>query len=285
MHTSKPKFILNNATIEKADFIIAGVPDESRSYSKRKGVSKAPDAIRHFSSNTEILSPSPKDIDCKVCDIGNIKRDEVQKIVSEIIDIDKIPIIIGGDHSITLDVLKAADSKRDQFSLVYLDAHPDAVVTIPDYYGSVIYDVSRLANVNMKTSYIIGARSFEREEVNSLKEIGINVITTIDIVKQGIRNTLKEVNSNLGRNSYLSIDMDCVDPSFAPGVSEPVPGGLTSAEILYLIDGLSKRINIGVDLMEVNPVYDHNNLTVSLATMILTQAISSIGSIKANIRR
>jgi arginase family enzyme len=124
--------------------------------------------------------------------------------------------MVSFDHSVTFESLKAVDEGQSKFSLVYLDAHPDAVPTLPHYYGSVIYDASKLTNIDMKSSYIIGVRAWDQEEVAIVDEIGINLVTPAEIIEEGMKNMCRRVSDNLTGNVYLSIDIDCIDPTFEP---------------------------------------------------------------------
>jgi len=268
-------------TVESSKWVLFGVPDESESHSYRNGTARAPDHIRKISRIREVFKrdgkesiaqPEQGQISDNVFDYGNIKKKDVSSMVSHLLSKNKKPIMIGGDHSITFEVLKGLNKK--DISVIYLDAHPDFVCSSHSYYGSVLCDASRLKNINLKKSVEVGIRAPEKEELINLKKKKITTITPFDVAERGIKKIVDEIKKRVGKNVYLSIDVDSVDPAFAPGVSTPVPGGLTSNEFLYLIKQLSKLNLIGFDVVEVNPKYDVNEMTAHLAARAIAEIIS-----------
>lgn len=278
------KFAWSNADrLEEADIVIIGVPDESGSHSSRKSASKAPDRIRQVSSERDVFvregmktlaMPELSTINKRVLDFGNVKKDEVADVVKKIVSNDKIPIVIGGDHSITTKAVNATSEVIDDVSVVYFDAHPDFICSTKEYYGSVFCDISE--SINVSRSMQIGIRAPEPEEIENLKRMSITVLTPLDVLDIGLRNLADLVVKKMGKNVYISIDMDCIDPAFAPGVSAPVPAGLSSNELIYLIKSIAGNGIIGMDLMEVSPDYDVNDSTSHLAARIIAELISSI---------
>ncbi|HWY35682.1 MAG TPA: arginase family protein, partial [Nitrosopumilaceae archaeon] len=158
-------------------------------------------------------------------------------------------------------------------SLVYFDAHPDFISSTQNYYGSVFYD--SLSYIDLKSSLQIGIRTPEQEEIENLKKYDVTVITPLDIIKNGIVETEKTITNKIGKNVYVSFDMDAIDPAYAPGVSVPVPMGLRNTEAMYLLKSLAKR-TIGIDIMEVCPDYDVKDRTSHLASRMIAEIISSI---------
>ncbi len=157
--------------------------------------------------------------------------------------------------------------------MVYFDAHPDFIGSTQNYYGSVFYD--SLSYIDLKSSLQIGIRTPEQEEIENLKKYDITVITPLDIIKNGIVETEKLMLNKIGKNVYVSFDMDAIDPAYAPGVSVPVPMGLRNTEAIYLLKSLAKRA-IGIDIMEVCPDYDVKDRTSHLASRMIAEIISSI---------
>jgi agmatinase len=286
-------FHSNVQSIAQADIVVLGIPDESRSHAKRKGASKGPDSLRRASNYYEFFERDGKRIPIcpmkgtlenkKIIDVGNLSRDDLYKVVFDIVSTKKIPITIGGDHSITTIILKAINDsfEGEKISLLYFDAHPDFVSSTRNYYGSVITDSSSYINFNK--SILIGTRAAEMEELNNATENKLEIMTPIDIIELGINATIKRIISKCGsRKVYMSIDMDCMDPGVAPGVSVPAPGGLFPIDMIYMIKKISENLHIvGMDIVELCPDYDLNQNTANHAARILMETVASLRSKKA----
>ncbi len=272
----------NTDDFEKSEIVIVGVPDESQSHSLRKGTSEAPHFIREISNirdsytrkgTKSIGLPFSGTFQKKVFDYGDIQREKIEEVYSKIISKSKIPILIGGDHSISSEVIKAISKNSDPISLVYFDAHPDFISSTTNYYGSVFQDA--LPHIDIKSSIQIGIRTPEQEEIDNIKKHNLKVITPFDIVEKGVKEIANTILQTIGKNVYISFDMDSVDPAFAPGVSVPVPMGLKNVEAVYLLKAIVNQGIIGMDLMEVCPSYDIKDRTSHLASRIIAEVISS----------
>ena len=274
-------------TISDANVVVTGVPDESRSHALRKGTGTAPDTLRSASNESEFFVRDGKMIPTipmkgalegkRVFDAGNIKREGVYEHTLGIIKAGKVPVTIGGDHSLTTDVLAAiSKSAGCKLSLLYFDAHPDFVSSTRNYYGSVMTDSQ--GHVDFQKSMTIGTRAAEPEEIKNAKSAGLQIVTPIDIVELGVHRVAEMILSKtVGNKVYVSIDLDCVDPASAPGVSVPSPGGLTTADLLFLLTKVMNVGNVaGFDIVELSPDYDLNNMTAYLAARILTECIASL---------
>ncbi len=275
---------INNCKYEDADFVIFGVPNDNGSR-YRKGSKNAPDSIREYVNKNEIggvildkdislFGTGNKKFSAKTADIGNVKIGGEGAMAKKIYEDKKIPIIIGGDHSITYRVIKGMDIKED-WGVLYFDAHPDMINSRGKYFGSVMNDISKLRGFSAKKSIIIGMRTPENEELENIKKLGIKVITPIDIENMGMKDALKKIKETLGKKIYLSIDMDVIDPAFAPGVTEPEPAGILPNQLLIIAKEIANRI-LGLDLMEICPKYDVQNITQHLAYRIILEIINSI---------
>ena len=271
----------NTDSFDEADIVIIGIPDESKSHALRKGTSEAPDKIRQISStrdtysrdNTVSLGMPFGGLKKKVFDYGNVTRDQIGKVIDEIVSRSKIPISIGGDHSISVEIIKSISKKYGSLSLVYFDAHPDLISSTRNYYGSVFFDV--LPFIDLKSSIQIGIRTPEQEEINNIKKYNLSVITPFNMLKIGLLETEKKIIEKVGKNVYVSFDMDAIDPAFAPGVSAPVPIGLRNSEAVYLLKSLAQKGILGMDIMEVCPDYDIKDRTSHLASRMIGEVISS----------
>jgi len=281
-------FHSNVHSIAQADIVILGVPDESRSHAKRKGARMGPDSLRLASNYYEFFEREGNRIPIcpmsgtlenkKILDFGNVSREDLYRLVFDIVSTKKIPITIGGDHSITTIILQAIYDtfEGEKISLLYFDAHPDFVSSTRNYYGSVITDSS--GYINFTKSILIGTRAAEMEELNNASKQKLEIITPIDIIELGINATVKKIIAKCGSNKvYMSIDLDCMDPGVAPGVSVPAPGGLFPLDLLYMIKKISENLQIlGMDIVELSPDYDLNQNTANHAARILMETIASL---------
>jgi agmatinase len=269
----------------EADVVIVGVPDESKSHAKRKGASRGPDSLRQasnesgfFERNGKLIPVCPilgKISNKLIFDYGNIPRENLQKLITDLVANNKIPIVIGGDHSITSTVLQAAGDIYGKLGLFYFDAHPDFVSSTTDYYGSVLTDSSRW--IDFSKSMLIGTRAAEPEELDNAESVGLEVITPIDVAKLGISQVANKLQAKGYNNKrYVSIDLDCADPAYAPGVSLPSPCGLSSIDLVYLVKLVVNSGIVGIDIVELSPDFDLNNMTANLAARILLESIASI---------
>ncbi|MBM3903568.1 MAG: arginase family protein [Thaumarchaeota archaeon] len=261
---------------------MVGIPDETGSHAILTGSSAAPDHIRKISNSNDIYvekkllclaQPTLGIGKSRIHDYGNIKKRQIESTFAKILASKKLPISIGGDHSNTAHIIKAMAKKHGKISLVYFDAHPDFVSHTRNYYGSVITDC--LDHINIKSSIQIGVRSPEQEEIDNIKKHKLQVITPFDVIESGIKSVTKTILDTVKDNVYVSFDMDCLDPSFAPGVSVPVPIGMQSPDAMYSIKKLANRGIIGFDLMEVCPSHDLNDVTSHLASRMIGELISS----------
>ncbi|MEW6604123.1 MAG: arginase family protein [Thermoproteota archaeon] len=276
----------NTDSLDEADIVIIGVPDESRSHARRKGTSRAPDVLRIASNESEFFERGGKIIPTcpmrgtlegkRVYDAGNIAdKRELYKIVSGVASAGKLPIMIGGDHSLTTETIKAASAGR-KLSLLYFDAHPDFVSSVRDYYGSVLTDSAK--SINFKKSMLIGTRAAEPEEIENAMAAGLKIVTPLDVAELGVKKVAQMIKAHTaGSRIYISVDLDCVDPASAPGVSVPSPAGLSAIDLIYLLNRVINGGNVaGIDIVELAPDYDINGMTSILAARILSECIASV---------
>ena len=273
----------NTDDFEESEFVVIGIPDESQSHALRKGTEEAPSKIRQISNQRDsferdgqiTLGRPFQGSEKKIYDMGNINREQIENAYDRISASSKIPISIGGDHSISRQIINTITKRHGKISLVYFDAHPDFVSSTTNYYGSVINDV--LSNIEISSSVQIGIRTPEQEELDNIKKFNLEVITPFDIREQGIKQVANSVTNRLGDKVYVSFDMDCIDPAYAPGVSVPVPMGLNSTDAVYLLKEIVKKGIVGMDVMEVCPSFDVKDRTSHLASRIISEVLYSSG--------
>ena len=178
-------------------------------------------------------------------------------------------LFLGGDHSISFDVF----SKNPCEGLLIFDAHPDVYqefdsATHLDWLKFLI-DTKKLKGENVM---IIGLRNFHKKEIDYLREKKIKFLTMKNIFDNGVVNVcdgIMEFASQF-KSLYLSVDIDVVDPAFAPGVGYAEPGGLSSRELIYFIQRLKNLKNLRkIDIVEINVEKDINNITAKLAAKLI----------------
>jgi len=268
---------------EHARFVIAGVPFEKTS-SFRHGADQGPDAIRQASWNFEQydLRTQVNMKDIPVHDYGNLdvhdssSRDvfeATKKYATRMLEKKKILITMGGDHSITPGLVSAFPKDT---AVLSLDAHMD----YRQKYKNDVYNhacvIKRIADhLDVHNIAVFGIRSAEKEEYDLAQQHGLFFLDAFTIKKMGMQKALQQTREHLKqKNIYLTIDIDVVDPAFAPGTSTPEPFGLHPFDILDIIDLFSPQL-ISLDLVEVCPPYDHGQTAV-LAAKLIRSAMGAI---------
>lgn len=281
-----PELVFADATStwEESDFAIFGVPFDKTS-SFRAGSAEAPDAIREASHNFETFMPNHgEDIEhVRYCDLGNLDEyenadqmvREVEDFATGVIENGKFPIALGGEHSITPAIVKGFDD----FCVITLDAHLDFREEYEGEKNSHACSTRRIADVVGVDKVIpIGVRSMSRQEQQDAQELGLRYITSIECTRQRKMFTAIDRALNLmgieRARVYLSLDMDVIDPAYAPGISNPEPFGLEPIEILRGIDMLADNL-VGFDIVEVSPPYDNGN-TSALAARLVREVIMAV---------
>jgi len=267
-----------------AEYVIFGVPFDGTS-SFRAGSRFAPDAMRKASANFESYNAF-FDIDLAelpIHDAGDLEpyafvddtlRD-LSYAVEPIVKDGKIPIMLGGEHSLTLPCVEAcAKHAGDDFGVVVLDAHFD----LRDEYSGLKNNhacVSRHIIDEITDNYVsIGIRSGPKEEWDFAKENNIRYYTPDDVAGKGIKTVLYEVIEYLDCSKiYLSLDMDALDPSFAPALGTPEPFGLSDLDVREVIRTLAP-MSVGFDIVEIAPEYDGGQ-TAMLGTKLMREFIAA----------
>jgi len=182
-------------------------------------------------------------------------------------------VLLGGDHSVTLPAFKAFSAGKENPGLVVFDAHPDFMQpfnTHEDYLRCLIEE----GFLKPENVVLIGVRNADLEEWRFIKERRITVHSMKDLEMEGLEDCCDAVmeNARAWSHFYLSIDIDVLDPAFAPGTGYAEPGGLTTRQLLYFIHRLKLLKNLSMaDLVEVNPSLDVNGLTVKAAAKLLVE--------------
>lgn len=194
---------------------------------------------------------------------------------------------LGGDHSVTLALLREARARQDTpLALVHFDAHCDTWTDHfgePSGHGTWTYEALQEGLVSARHSVQIGLRSSgERAAREYVQDQGGLIFTARQLRGldgAGLQPVLHSIRERLGqRPCYLTLDIDCLDPAFAPGTGTPEPGGLTSAQVLTFLEELAALNFVGMDCVEVAPAYDHAELTSNVAaTFVWTYLSGQVG--------
>jgi agmatinase len=248
----------------------------------RCGSRFAPLAIREASLNIETYSfRAGVDVeDLKIHDLGDIhvtsEVDETLKrlelVTKDLLDAGKMPVIIGGEHTITLGIMGGIGKK---VALVSFDAHLDLR---NEYMGLTVSHTTFMRRINEQITpekiLEIGTRAVCKEELDYAKKSNIQFLTAQQIRRDGVEKTSKKIETLLAdyKKIYLTIDMDVLDPAFAPAVQNPEPDGLDMYVFLDLLCRVCDHRLVALDLVEVAPHYD-NGITAIQAAKTMFEAL------------
>lgn len=256
--------------LEGVDVAVVGVPFDTAT-SNRPGARFGPRGIRAASSVLSWTRPWPWDIDpleaLSIVDYGDCQFDYgapesvpgfIENHIGKILDAGAATLVLGGDHFATYPVVRAYAERHGPMSLVHFDAHSDTWADDGDRidHGTMFWHAVQKGVVDDSRSVQIGLRTTNDDT------LGFSVLDARDVHRQEPEAIAKQILEVVGDNPvYLTFDIDCLDPSIAPGTGTPVCGGLTSYQALEIIRGL-RGINLaGMDLMEVAPAYDVGDIT------------------------
>jgi agmatinase len=281
------------------DFAVAGVPwDGATSY--RTGQRLGPDAIRKVSVTLRPFNLA-LDVDifehCAGVDYGDLPviagyiEDTYAKIETELCPLVAagiIPVLMGGDHSITLPELRAVAKSHGPVALIHFDSHTDTndrYFGKPYYHGSPFRRAVEEKILLADKSVQIGMRGsvYARDAYDESTALGFEVIPMSAVREMGPAALMKTIRKRVGAHKvFVTFDIDVVDPAFAPGTGTPEVGGLTSAEAIDLVRGLQGLDFVGFDVVEVLPDKDPAEITALLAANIVYEFLSLIALNKKN---
>jgi agmatinase len=269
--------------LEGVDVAVMGVPFDTAT-TNRPGARLGPRAIRNASTVMAWEKPYGMSFDpfdkLAVADIGDCLFDHgkpesvpaaIEARAGEVIGQGPALLALGGDHFITYPLLKAhADKHGAPLSLLHFDAHGDTWKDEDDRvdHGTMFYWAAKYGIVDPSTSMQIGLRTENPDTM------GFNIIDAPRVHGIGIDTVIGEIRECLGdRPVYLTFDIDCLDPSFAPGTGTPVCGGLTTHQAMSILRGLAGINVVGMDVVEVAPAYDVSEITALAATHIAMEML------------
>jgi agmatinase len=262
-----------NSDYEDAKYVIFGVPFDYTS-SFRRGSSRGPTAVRRAYDNLESfdLSYNVDFSELPICDIGDIYVNEdasetvdlVEQVTSIIVKDNKIPVMIGGEHSITGGSIRNFKNS----SMIIIDAHSDFRDSyMGNKHNHACVTHRALDVLGQGRIFSFGTRSTSKEEFDDPDYKNVTFIRAETVKEYGIARCLEDVRSKLKESIYFSIDMDGIDPSQAPGVGTPEPYGLIDTDVRFLIRKLAKKIT-GFDVLEFTPDFDNGNTSMLAAKLI-----------------
>jgi arginase len=259
---------------------VLGIPFDANS-SFLKGPSFAPQRIRLMDKEGSANSFSENGLEIKdglnFQDVGDLVFEETNpekafqtinnKIKNLIINNSKI-ISIGGDHSISYPIVSAYADKYEKLNILHLDAHADLYDNFdnnPFSHASPFARLMETGKINSLTQ--VGIRTLNTHQREQAKKFNVKIIEMKDFDLQFIQ--------TLQSPLYISLDLDVLDPAFAPGISHHEPGGMTSRQLINIIQNIPVKI-IGADIVEYNPIRDLNNMTAMVAYKLIKELIAKM---------
>lgn len=275
-----------DAAPAQADFTVLGIPFDGLA-SARKGAALAPERIRFWSRHVTPFSEDRTRLaGLVVRDAGDFPvadpASDFPKAAEVVAGLSNIPIFLGGDHSVTIPIFQG---QRQRFAgkrlgLLWVDAHPDLC---DDFDGSRLSHACVLRRglefgIDQQDVCLVGLRSWEEQEIDLIERGQMHVYTAADVAELGMKSVAADVRKILARCDavHVSLDIDCLDPSAVPGTGIPEFGGLSSREVLTLIQSLQGLPLVGLDVVEVAPPLDPSEATVFAALKIIMEFIAVV---------
>ena len=256
---------------------IIKIPFSAGGLGKTSGTEIAPDKIvnelKQVFLNEQVVKP---EFSVESIEVNNSNISETnENIYNHLMQNDEMPIIIGGDHSITYACFKAFSKQFDNPGIIVFDAHPDCENNFsPPTHEDFLRVLIEENHVKRGNVILVGLRNWHKNEYDYLKQNKIKFFSMKEIANEDIKEVSEAVMSAALQFSsvYVSIDIDVLDPAFAPGTGYLEPAGLSSRELTFFLQRLSNLKNLkAVDLVEVNPKLDINNLTVKTGAKIISE--------------
>jgi arginase len=192
--------------------------------------------------------------------------DEIEKTLTQLLEDRARPISLGGDHSITYPILRAFARKYERLSILQLDAHPDLYDDLDGNRHSHACPFARIMEEKLAQRLVqVGIRTLTGHQSQQAERFGVEVIE--------MKVLSKADQLDFEGPIYLSLDMDCLDPAFAPGVSHYEPGGMSTRQVIDIIQNLGGNL-VGADLVEFNPDRDPQGVTAMVAAKLLKEIIA-----------
>jgi agmatinase len=281
--------------VTDVDVAIVGVPfDTGVSY--RPGARFGPNHVRESSRLLRPFNPaanvSPFATQ-QVVDAGDIAANpfdileaisSIHKSYDQLSERAKKIVTIGGDHTITLPILRSLKAKHGAISVVHFDAHLDTWDSYfgADYtHGTTFRRASEEGLLDPEGCMHIGIRGplYAAKDLTDDKALGFQIFSSVEFQDLGVNAAIEKMKARVGKRPvYISIDIDVLDPAHAPGTGTPEAGGLTSRELLSVLRATAGMNVIGADIVEVAPAYDHAQITGIAASHVMYELISAFAA-------
>jgi len=264
---------------EVFELAILGVPfDEKECF--LRGAADGPQAIRRASTGKALNPFTELGVDLEtettLVDLGDVDTSgdvdktffRIEEAVAKVLEKKAVPLILGGDHSITFPIIKAMARSFPQLELLHFDAHPDLY---PELYGDRFSHACPFARIMeaglLRRLVQVGIRAATEEQRAMAKKYGVIMVEMKDYPGS--------TPIKFSHPLYISFDLDALDPAFAPGVSHHEPGGLTTRQVIDFIHRLEAEI-VGLDVVELNPSRDPTGITAAAAVKIIKEVAGKI---------
>ncbi|SHE28135.1 agmatinase [Ferrithrix thermotolerans DSM 19514] len=283
--------------VKDAQVIILGVPfDAGVSY--RPGARFGPSAIRQGSKLLRPYNPALDTYPFKnvqVADDGDVAVNpfnidealgQIESRVSEHVRRGRRVLTLGGDHTIALPILRSMAAHYGSVALLHFDAHLDTWDTYfgaPYTHGTPFRRAFEENLLDSQRCFHLGTRGplYDRSDLDDDESFGFRVIGVSEVEERGWRDCAMQLREELDDAPlYVSIDIDVLDPAFAPGTGTPEAGGLTSRELLHILRALQGANIVGADIVEVAPAYDHAEITSIAAAHLGYELVSIMSMLK-----
>ena len=284
--------------VDTADVAIVGVPFDS-GVSYRPGARFGPGHVRESSRLLRPFNPATNTspfASQQVVDAGDFSVNpfnievaitDIHKSYDQLAERVRRIVTIGGDHTITLPILRSLSAKHGRISVIHFDAHLDTWDSYfgADYtHGTTFRRASEEGLLDPEGCMHIGIRGplYAAKDLTTDKALGFQIFSSIEFQDLGVAAAIEKMRARVeSRPVYISIDIDVLDPAHAPGTGTPEAGGVTSRELLSVVRATAGMNIIGADVVEVAPAYDHAQLTGIAASHIVYELICAVGPSQA----
>jgi len=296
-----------HARVTDIDVGIIGVPYDG-SVTHESGAALAPHVLREISADRWPLTENGVNLEqLRVRDFGDVPvnnddpcytLESVTKAVSPLVESDVIPVVLGGDHSVTSAAVKAFHKSRKSMGILWMDSHPDVMDTYKGLKGKreskwnhacALRRILEFPHINPENVLVFGMRDFTPPEFQFIKENSIDVVYAQDLHRMDVTTAGERIGQKFADVPvYISYDIDILDPAHAPGTGAPVPGGISSRflfDILFYIfererEFLKESTHFlevaGVDIMEISPPQDVGQITSCIGISIIMNMLGYI---------
>lgn len=276
------RFFELERNLDEAELVLLGFPYDSTS-SFRVGSRFAPQQLRIYSSAIEgyVWEFGVEISETKIADVGDVivvygdteaSLNRLKEVVKALKSMEKKVGIVGGEHTLTLGSVNGCNPK----SLIVFDAHLDLREEYP--YGQRLSHATWLRRLLEKHTcdvVVIGVKASSKEELETARKMNLTYLTFKQVKSDGMK-TLDDVLSSLSDPLYVSVDVDVLDPAYAPGVATPEPLGFTLQELLDCLWRLKDREILGFDVVEVCPLHDNGSTCISACKILMDLSVMSI---------